>query len=214
MFDEDARCKFCRIVGQPGGQRDLEDSLLAETEHFQWIPGLGPPVEGYSLVVSKKHVLNTGAHSPDVISELELLIARIRHTLLGIYATSSLVYEHGASHVDKHAGASIVHHHLHVLPVDMTAVPVLLSDRCKLLKNADSMGDLAAFNQQGIPYIYYETSLGLRFVYHAEGVPSQFLRRVVASCCAQPDRWDWRQFPFKKRIREFLKKLDKVQANE
>ncbi|MCK4292882.1 MAG: hypothetical protein KAY65_06775, partial [Planctomycetes bacterium] len=151
-------CRLCQVVNKPKQDREIEDTLLEQTDRFQWIPGLGSFVEGYSLIVSKNHVLNTGCFDIDIIDELELFIHEIRKTLRKVYKKGSIVFEHGSMGNRDYAGSCIEHHHMHILPADLSHVPKVLSKKILNHDTIDSIKVLIEFNQQRIPYIYYETS--------------------------------------------------------
>ena len=82
-------CRLCGIVSQAMAERDATDTLLRETQHFEWVPGLGAFVEGYSLLVSKEHVLNTGALPLEQIDELAVFAHEVRALLQNVYGKES-----------------------------------------------------------------------------------------------------------------------------
>lgn len=207
-------CGLCQVVNKPEQGRKIQDTLLDQTDHFVWVPGLGSFVEGYSLIVSKNHVLNTGCFDIETIDELERLIDRIRKTLRKLYKKGSIVFEHGPMGSRDHAGSCIEHHHIHILPADLSYVPKVLSNNFVNRGPIDSMKGLIKFNQNHIPYIYYSPVSGEHDVFEVQILPRQYLRQVIAAECGHPQDWDWREKPFIENIKAFLIKMKKLRREE
>lgn len=203
-------CRLCQVVSKPEYDRNIEDTLLNQTDHFQWIPGLGSFVEGYSLIVSKKHVLNTGCFDVDIIDELEVFIRQISKVLREIYKKGSIVFEHGSMGNRDYAGSCIEHHHIHILPAGLSRVPKVLSDNFINRGPMKSMRDLVEFNQDRLPYIYYAPPSGEHNVFEVQILPRQYLRQVIAAECGHPRDWDWREKPFMENIKAFIDKMKKL----
>ncbi|MHC4166010.1 MAG: HIT family protein [Planctomycetota bacterium] len=201
-------CRLCKAVNEPEDTREVRDTLLGQTDHFQWIPGLGAFVEGYSLIVCKEHVLNTGCFDADVINELERFICEIRKTLRAVYETGSVVFEHGSMGNHDYAGGCIEHQHIHILPADLPHVPSVLLSSFVNHGPVDSMKELIEFNRRHIPYMYYEPSSEERYVLEAKTLPRQYLRQVIAVEFGRPDDWDWRQKGFLGNIGAFVEKME------
>jgi diadenosine tetraphosphate (Ap4A) HIT family hydrolase len=202
------------VVNKPEQDREIENTLLEQTDHFQWLPGLGAFVEGYSLIVSRKHVLNTGCFDVQTIDELELLIRQVRETLRRLYKKESIVFEHGSMGNRDYAGSCIEHHHIHILPADIPRVPIVLSNSFEEPQIVHSMKPLIRFNQERVAYIYYEPRPKQGNVFKVDVLPRQYLRQVIAKECGCPQNWDWREKPFKENIRAFLASMKKLRREE
>lgn len=207
-------CRLCQVVNKPEHDREIEDTLLDQTDHFQWIPGLGSFVEGYSLVTSKNHVLNTGCFNTDIIDELELVIQKIRKMLRRVYEKGSIVFEHGSMGNRNYAGSCIEHQHMHILPADLSHVPKVLSDNFVNHGPMNSMKGLIEFNRNRVPYIYYASISGEHNVFEVQVLPRQYLRQVIAAECGHPQDWDWREKPFKENIKRFVTKVKELRKDQ
>ena len=201
------KCRLCKVVGRSEQERTVQDSLLAQTDHFQWIPGLGAFVEGYSLIISNKHILNTGAFNTEVINELETFINKTKMVLSRIYKSNCIIFEHGSMGSLNHAGSCVEHHHIHIFPVNFPFVPKVLCNNFEYSGPINSMQDLRKFNIEQIPYIYYVTSEGAPYVFKAEILPRQYMRQVVATECGLSQDWDWREKNFAYNIKSFVSKV-------
>ena len=204
----DSTCILCEIVNTNREGRKIEDTLLAETENFEWIPGLGAFVEGYSLIVSKKHVLNTGAFELSAIKELEIFVKKVRTILSNIYNTNTIIVEHGSMSASNHAGSCIEHQHLHIFPTNIKDIPKILLNNFKKHTRIDSFEGLKEFNQEKVPYIYYSNHPSIHNVFEVSILPRQYMRQVIAAELKCQHSWDWRQYPFVKNISEFVKKTE------
>ena len=205
MLDEG--CSFCNIVKQDACQRSEQDTSIMATERFEWIPGLGAFVEGYSLIISNVHVLNTGCLSVDAVQELEGVIADVKQSLRTLYGTGGVVFEHGTMGGLDQAGCCVEHHHIHVLPIDCAELPSIVRKAFPNLRSIRALAELKALQDRKIPYVYYETSCEKRYVFEAPLLPRQYMRQVLAAECGFPLDWDWQSKPFLPRIEAFVSKI-------
>lgn len=204
-------CKLCEILSNNSYNSKVENTILLETDNFRWIPGLGAFVEGYSLIVSKSHCLNTSLLSDHVIDELEDLISIIKNSFNSIYGKDIIIFEHGTMSSNADIGNCIDHHHLHILPTEINNIPdILLKETSlKIAKNISSLRDLKKLFVNQIPYFYlYLNNKHIVFEIKEPGFPSQYLRQVFAHELNQPHDWDWRKKPFLEKISSFVKKLE------
>lgn len=206
-------CRLCALVNTKRESRKIEDTLLAETDHFEWVPGLGAFVEGYSLIVSKIHVLNTGEFDITVIKELESFVDKVR-TLVGqIYNTNTTVFEHGSMGGTKHGGCCVEHHHLHVFPASVTHVPEILLLNFKNHRSINSLEDLKELNQKRLPYIYFSKRPGAHHVFEVSIIPRQYMRQVLAVELGIPQKWDWREHNFMQNVTAFVAKVQNLTSD-
>ncbi|MCK4791763.1 MAG: hypothetical protein KAV87_48975 [Desulfobacteraceae bacterium] len=209
-MSSDNICRLCDIVNTNRERRKLEDTLLGETGNFEWIPGLGAFVEGYSLIVSKKHILNTGAFEISTIKELDVFVKKVRTILSNIYNTNTITIEHGSMGDSNYAGSCIEHQHLHIFPANIKDVPKILLKNFKKHMRIDSFEVLKKFNKEKVPYIYYSNTPSSHDVFEVSILPRQYLRQVIAAELQCADEWDWRQYPFVKNVSAFVKKVENL----
>lgn len=206
----DLSCRLCRIILTPTEYREDKDRQLAATDHFEWIPGLGAFVEGYSLVLAKRHDLNTGCFSESVIDELEQLVGKVKSALRQIYGKPSVVFEHGAMAADRleqRAGGCIEHHHLHIMPVDLPAIPDRMRKDLPKPTRIEGLKTLREYYARGVPYLYFQSSEGEEYMFEAPALPRQYMRVVLAAEMGCPQEWDWRQRPHKTSVHSFVSAL-------
>ena len=207
QYTECGICRLCEAISKPICERKIYDTLLEETDRFVWIPGLGSFIEGYSLIVSKSHVRNTGCLDIDIIDELEHFINKIKNMLRKVYKKGTVIFEHGSMGSRNCAGSCIEHQHIHILPADFSGVPSVLLNNFISRGPISSMKHLIELNQNHIPYIYYVPTSGIHSVFEARILPRQYLRQVVAAEYNCQDNWDWREKPFLDNIISFVTKI-------
>lgn len=204
----DGRCPFCEILATARLNRQIEDTLLAQTSNFEWIPGMGAFIEGYSIVISKAHLLTTGDLELSRIVELERFIREIKELLSVLYGKKSIVFEHG-----EMGSGCIEHHHLHILPIELRTVPSSLSRQFSYTVISSIM-DLCQRRQDNLSYIYLELSNGKQVVFETPQLSRQFMRKVMASEYGCHQDWDWRENPFLDNIHRFVHKVEELRNQE
>ncbi len=204
MFD----CKLCRIVAGEGKGDKVQDCILQESRDFVWVPGLGAFVEGYSLIISKGHILSTGAMAEVRVEDLEQFVGLISGSIEQLYGTDVIVCEHGSMGGTHKAGSCIDHQHLHLFPVNLSKLPLVLEREFEEIAEIGSLKDLMGVHEQKVPYLYIASQELGHHAYAAPILPRQYLRQVMASEIGVPEQWDWREHPFIQNITDFV---DKVQ---
>ena len=200
-------CRFCDLLNTPAEQRPVENTLLDETHHFEWIPALGAFIEGYTLIVSKTCVLNTTCLESSMIDELDHFIQDVQSRLKTLYGIGSVVFEHGTRGTKRPGGTSVDHQHVHIVPVDHPGVLARLLKDFACHRDIRSMRDLQALRNEHDPYVYYRSSQGQHHVFEAPSLSSQYMRKVIAKSWGCPADWDWREKPFRRNIRAFVRRI-------
>lgn len=95
---------------------DLENRFLYNSDSFYVKPTVGCIVDGYLLVISKKHIPSTAEASPENLSEVYSIIERLKEVFFDKYQKNVLIYEHGPSEC-RVTGSCIDHMHLHFVPM-------------------------------------------------------------------------------------------------
>ena len=168
----------------------LKNRILYETKNFIVFPTVGQIVEGYLLIASKKHFLGMGQIPKRQYSELNFICKKVRNILTEEY-TSPLFFEHGVISEVKKGGCCITHAHFHAIPVKIDILHELVNHfEYQRIKSLDS---LKKQFDKGIPYFFYESNYGERYLFEIpEIVPSQYIRKVIAVKIGKPERWDWK----------------------
>ena len=80
-------CKFCNLNPQ-----DFANTRIDETEHFFLVPAVGCLVEGYLLLVSKRHIFSMAELTPVEKDEYLTLLTKYRNLFDQIYGKYPIVF--------------------------------------------------------------------------------------------------------------------------
>lgn len=186
-------CVFCRESLEPtyanlflGPKWPYEGRILFATEKIFLIPGYGPQVYPYLLVVTRRHITSLAQTSPE---ERDEILASLRCLL------ASSLFECDSLFVFEHAGcqnieACIEHFHLHVVSgsYDLTSALDEFPTKTRELRPTVSFPDdssyLLAFKvtQKGRVFATFATTREKR---------DQFFRKALARRIGE-EAWDWR----------------------
>lgn len=188
-----------------GAEYDRRRQILHETDNFFVLPTLGPiGIEGYLLIVSKKHHIGIGGMPPQLYKELDEVTHAVRRVIRQEYGVEALVFEHGPRVCHYRGGGCLDHTHLHVVPgADiMNDLAVDLMTRLSLAKQFYRVDRIEGFDrlsdifEEGVSsYLFVEAPNSTRLVTEVNFfIPSQYLRQMIA---AQRDirTWSWRLHP-------------------
>lgn len=105
----------CRFCYPPEKER-----ILYATENFYVMASLGPIVEGYLLIVSKKHIPACANIPNEIFQEYLDLKEKVKGVLNKVYG-ACIFYEHGktGSYVIGKDHRHCFHAHLHCIPVEV-----------------------------------------------------------------------------------------------
>ena len=103
-------CIFCNI-----DKDKIYNTILDETDNFIVLPTLGSLVEGYILIVSKRHIYNMGELTEKEQDEYIYLLNKYKELFNKIYGKYPITFEHGTSRSDIKSAASSVVHAIHIL---------------------------------------------------------------------------------------------------
>ena len=107
-------CCFCDIAN--GISEEEYDKVIYQTENFFVITSLGAFVEGYLLVIPKKHIVSIAKLGQKQISELESIKEKINMLYKKYYNTNAIIFENGNCSNKGLFKDSISHAHLHFVP--------------------------------------------------------------------------------------------------
>lgn len=205
-------CVFCRkfCIAQnanaPFAKQEY-DTILIQTQEFVVVPALGPLVEGHVLIITKSHFYSMGELSKPMFDEFIALKDKVRQVLVRTYG-SATAFEHGSTRILE-AGTSVNHAHCHLLPLGFNLVGEVSNHH-----NGENVSDqsvLASKATKGIPYLYVENNRREARIFDAPvGLPSQYLRRLVATKLGIPSQWDWRSHPALERVTLTVAKLERA----
>lgn len=204
-------CSFCAKIAS--GQADQEacpwDRVLFQSPNFVVLPTVGAIVEGWLLLVPKKHYLCMAALGNDLLSELNKLREYVSLVLQDCYG-SIAVFEHGPARPKQAVGCGVDHAHLHMLPTNcnlIDGIREVFPDSLQW-RSVKGIQDAAAFYTAELPYLYVEQPLNEAYLASHPNLPSQLFRRVLAAYTGRPERYDWRTFPEEHNVESTVRTLE------
>lgn len=193
MPDDAGTCEFCDEFAGSASRFSLEypdfpSRVILKWRDFRVVPSIGQIAEGHLLILPTPHVTAIGSLSGRGLEDLEQLVSAVRSTLSETYRRTPIFFEHGTVCGDS-GGCGIDHMHLHCVPVTVRVARGVAAD-FPLLPIA-SLSDLQGFVRAGTSYLFIEESDGSRYASPVNVLPSQYMRRHLASLL-RVSNWDWR----------------------
>lgn len=206
-------CRFCYLLNRNTeyeSHKPICDSVLFETDNFVIIPTIGALLEGWLLIVSKEHYLCVGEMPSNVYSELKTLKKLASNILEDCYSKPT-IFEHGPSESGSLIGCGIDHVHFHLVPISFELINKNLLDRGYELVNWKKANDdfsiLKKYFLNNTPYFYAEEPSNNCWISSAEGAPSQYFRRLIASQLGIYDCFDYKKHEFTENILRTIKTI-------
>jgi diadenosine tetraphosphate (Ap4A) HIT family hydrolase len=201
-------CLFCSIP-EMSHPPNPEDEIIDESENFYAKAALGHFVFGYTLIVTKEHLLSYAYVPEHLFPELEAFKDHVLDKLHSLCQHPITILEHGAINRCQRGGSCIDHAHLHLMPLPVDLYRAL-SERFAF-GELGSISELRRFKDAQSSYLYYQRE-GLRShaVELSQDVPSQTLRRIACQELGEPDLWDWRNRPLRDPLQRFTSEYKRL----
>ena len=188
-------CTLCTELESCAGRAPWNQALI-ETEHFAVIPSLGALVEGWLLIVPKKHYISMGALPISLYAEADELEHRTRALLRAKYRLPVVAFEHGPSAVRHGTGCGVDHAHLHLLPLacDLRHYSEPLIPASSQWRKC-GWSEKAEAYKAGLDYLYLQSGGDDALITVAEDFGSQVFRRAISSYLGVEREFSWRLYP-------------------
>lgn len=177
-FEGGQQNSFARLYGSR-----LPSRVVAQTETFVAIPSIGQIVQGYLLVIPRRHVTSTARLTREELGELDSFLTVILSAVSREYRPP-ILFEHGVANPSLGNGCGVYHAHMHVVPVELSEPLV----NCVHWSQVDDIRNLSGLATSDYLYLRQHTAARATAV---PLVPSQFMRRRIAEELGRPN-WDWR----------------------
>jgi ATP adenylyltransferase len=180
---------------------------LFESSNFVVIPSLGSLVEGWLLVLPKRHFISMGALPIGLASELEQVKNELTAVMGSLYG-ELCAFEHGPALPGLSVGCGVDHAHLHIVPInfDLASAAEPFMPPGVVWSPAIRESCRAAFEDEG-DYLYLEQPLGNGRIATHSGFGSQIFRKAIASRLGIPERFSWRDYPQKETVAKTVRSL-------
>jgi diadenosine tetraphosphate (Ap4A) HIT family hydrolase len=188
--------KDCRLCSQLAPQETAREwnRPLFESLNFVALPSVGALVEGWLLLVPKRHFISLGGLPGSLLAEFGEFKELLCSVLGQCYGTVS-AFEHGPTAAGRALGCGVDHAHLHLVPLlfDLSNEILPLMPSGAAWKPA-GIDDCRAAYLRGEDYLYFEQPIGSGRIATHDRFGSQLFRRAVASHIGIPQQYNWREF--------------------
>ncbi len=185
----------CLCANLASGEVAEWNRPLLESPNFVVLPSLGSLVEGWLLIVPKRHHISMGALPVELAEEM-LSLKRFVASQLSPRYGALCAFEHGPSDVLRRVGCGVDHAHLHIVPLAFdlaeAAAPFMPSDAPWTQGGWEQCN--AAF-RNGRDYLYVEQPIGSGRIAVHDAFGSQVFRKVIAARVGIPEQFNWREYP-------------------
>lgn len=186
-------CPYCKELKNGMCEITNKKRIITNTLNFVVVPTIGGFIENYLLIIPKAHINCFGELSAEEWIELKKIISW-QKTVNNLYFKSgTIIFEHGSINPSDTNGKSIVHAHLHILPSNESLLSEIEKYTCKIVC-IDDIKQLSSICYEYDEYIYYQDNDGKNYIIIHNGLPSQFLRKILADVTGN-EKWNWREFP-------------------
>ena len=200
-------CPFCEEQKNRNINMINKSRILAETDNFLVFPTTGGFVANYQLIVPKKHINCFGELSKEQLIDLKSIILWQQEINRKYFNSNSSMFEHGSLHPSNESGKSIIHAHLHIFPNNISLLDEIKKYKFNI-QSIEGIEQLSLICQKYANYLYYSDIDGKDYVITHEGIPSQFLRMLLAKTQGI-ETWNWRDYPLIESIENSLECYEK-----
>ena len=190
-------CVFCDI-----DKNKIENTIIDESDNFIVLPTIGALVDGYLLIVNKKHINSMSELNENERIEYEFLLEKYRKMFKNIYNKFPIIFEHGSPISDMKA-SSVIHAHTHIVNHQFVNEDMIVK---KLnFKRIDNLN----YSSKEQNYIMYINQQNVCYVsYNFESI-SQMMRKLIAKDLGYENKFDWKKEMFMGNINSTIRKFKK-----
>lgn len=179
-------CVFCSF-----DKDKIENTIIEETKYFYVLPGVGALVDGYLLIVSKRHVNSMADLEDNEKCEYKKIINKYRKKFNSIYNKYPIIFEHGTPKIhSKNKANSVFHAHTHIVNHNFNDENKIISNlKFKIINSITEI-------KNNKNYISYINASGVNMVSYDFPSESQLMRKYIACDLKNEDKYNWRDYSF------------------
>lgn len=194
-------------------ENKLQNKTLLESQNFRVITSIGAIVEGWVLLIPKKHFISFSEMDDNLLLEAEKLSEKIYLLLNKTYQCEIVSFENGANSYNNKIGCGVDYAHIHFVPIKINLKRIIESEYKNDIK-WDNIYSLNKINEyRDSSYFYIKTNQkGL--ITFAPSPKSQIIRKGIAKAVGIPNKFDWKKYPFKINVINTINKLQSIRIKE
>lgn len=190
------KCIFCDI-----DQSKIENTIIEETKYFYILPTLGSLVDGYVLIVTKRHINSMSELNDNELEEYKTIITKYQNLFNKVYNKTPIVFEHGTPNQNSKMKAnSVTHAHTHIVNINFKNEKEILEKYN--FKEINNLKEIET-NKNYIKYIYNNI---IYITYNFPSV-SQLMRILIAEELNYKDKFDWKKERFDENIISTIERI-------
>jgi len=183
------------------------NTTILESEHFKVIPSIGSIVEGWLLLIPKKHYISLCNLEVELFDELEILTQKTNSLLEQTFKKEVIIFENGAIEDKTLIGCGVDYAHLHFVPISLDIKNIIDKKYDSKLQweKINNLRDIK-FRGNKSPYYYIQNSKEKLYT-NVEIAYSQIIRKGIANYVGKPLMFDWKKYSFEDNINNTINKL-------
>ena len=201
-------CKFCetghRITAIYNGETVVNRKIYENTNFYVTV-SIGALTKGHILIIPQKHYLSMGILSSALQNDLSDLVFSLRKIMKKVYRKSIIAFEHGTGENTPMTSASVVHAHLHLLPIGISLLNCIQTHNYRLMKK-ENYNDFRSIAFKGKSYLLYQDIDEKLYSVEGDNFESQLFRKLICNELSLGD-WDWRNDYREKNVIETVNDL-------
>jgi ATP adenylyltransferase len=186
-------------------ENEIPNRIVYETENFVVVPSVGQIVEGYLLIMPKKHFMSIANLDEELFEELEGVFNKTE-TILEKEYSKPIFFEHGVCRLSYNFnGCCVDHAHIHAVPVSLNISDPLKNEFTSFttIKKISELSKRA----KNANYLFVKDNTDQMFVFNANEIRSQHVRYLIADMLGMRSKGDWTLYPGKEEILATLRRL-------
>lgn len=193
------KCIFCDI-----DHSKIENTIIEETNYFYILPTLGSLVDGYVLIVTKRHINSMSELSEKELNEYKNIIDKYQKLFNKIYNKTPIIFEHGTPNQESTMKASsVTHAHTHIVNINFKNEKEILEKY-----NFKEIKDFKEI-KTNTNYIKYINNNKIYITYNFPSI-SQLMRILIAEELNFKDKFDWKKERFEDNIKSTIERIKGV----
>lgn len=186
------KCRFCSILN---GKKSFEkiDTPILEDENYFLLASIGAMIEGWSLVIPKKHDYSMKEHYNN--SDFWDFTNKCINIIKKAYSVDKvIVFEHGANKFGSITACGTNHCHIHIVPMSDSLLNEIKKE-VDFQKTTFSEINKQVNDSEYLLYADVNDKIDSAECYlHILDKPiSQFFRKIIASKLGNPDQYDYKK---------------------
>lgn len=186
-------CRLCDLSAGNLKYGNIDKPFMESDDYFA-VVSIGAFIEGWTLIVPKKHQLSCAPEFNK--SKFLSFVLQVKKKVESTYGPS-IAFEHGASTEGSLTGCGIDHAHLHIVPFDKSLEKELKSTNIKWTPYSSKESNGGQIKGDYLLYVdsIKNDSIGGLIAQPATPI-SQYFRKILAQKCGHGGSYDYKKHTF------------------